>query len=142
MTVQPALRATENRIELENAFPQKIIGVLGLTTRRSGEKITELRSKNMLMHTDSLNGQRGIGFLVHREWKDKIKEFTAARTAVLRLKLNESKNLTLVQVYAPIAASSKEENEIFYNKLEEVIEKDKMKDKFFVIMADLSNWAT
>ena len=39
------------------------------------------------MHTDTLNGQRRVGYLEHWEWEDKIKEFKAVneRIAVLRL---------------------------------------------------------
>lgn len=43
--------------------------------RRKYEKITQLKSGNILLHTVSVRGQRGVGFLVKNSWKDQILEF-------------------------------------------------------------------
>jgi len=50
-------------MELEEAFDKKKLMVLGLAeVRRINEKMIELKSGHMLMHSNCLNGQRGLVF--------------------------------------------------------------------------------
>ncbi len=66
------LKHNKNLLELEKAFDSKKIANLGLAeVRREQEKIIKLKSMNMLLHSESTNGQRGIGFLVHKIGEEK-----------------------------------------------------------------------
>lgn len=118
------LKDETNLLELENAFKEKKVSILGLAEiRRKNEKIIQLKSGNILCHSDSTGGQRGVGFLIDKKFKDQIVEFKSIseRLAILKVEQKEGYTLTLIQVYAPTSTSSEEESKSFYKTLSEIV---------------------
>lgn len=127
MNVQK-LKSEESLFELEQAFIEKNLAILGiLEVRRSIEKIIQLKSRSILCHTDSVGGQRGVGFLINRNWKDSIKEFLtiSGRVAILKINMKDGKILTIVQIYAPTSTSSEEESEEFHQLISKILKQNK-----------------
>lgn len=126
---------------MEQAFEEKNIAVLGLAEiRRPHEKIIELKSKHILMHSDSLKGQRGVGFLVNRNWKENVQEFRSIKDRIAVLKLRQdNKKIILVQVYAPTLTADDQESDAFYEELTQTINecKPKVRD-YLLIMGDFN----
>lgn len=112
-----SLHSNSSILELEQAFSEKNIAVLGLAeTRRTAEKIVELKSRNMLLHTAAWKGQRGVGFLVRKEWKENISNFNniSNRIAVFKLKMGKNKSLVIIQVHVPTLLAEEQEINTFY----------------------------
>ena len=132
------LRTTEREVELDNALTQIKFSILGLSElRKLGENIVEKVNGNILYFIGKTKGQKGVGFMVHRDLKQCIREFigVSERIAVLRLETNVK--TTVIQVYAPTENSSEEEIETFYEDLDRTI--TKYKDKRVYIMGDFNS---
>jgi len=84
----------------------------------------------------------GVGFLVHRSWKNRIIDFVNIneRIAVLNLQMERNTRMTLIQVYAPTLEASEKEVDIFYDQLTETSETwhPKYKD-YFLILGDFNS---
>lgn len=109
--------------------------------RRSNEKIITLKSGNILCHTDSVGSQRGVGFLINKNWKDSIKECItiSERLAILKINMKDGIILTIAQIYAPTSASSEEESEEFYQLLSETLKQNEVKRKdTLLVMGDFN----
>ncbi len=86
------LKSEEKLSELEQAFDEKKIAILGLIeVRRKNEKMIVLNSKTVLLHSRCKKEQRGTGFMVHRDWADKIKKFEGVsdRIAILQIQIKK-----------------------------------------------------
>lgn len=117
-------------MELENALEKTDIDILGLSEiRRVDENIIIRKSGYMLYYYGAKQGVNGVGFLVKANLKGKIQYFKAIsdRIVMLRMNFGSRRIINLIQVYAPTSASSQEEIEHFYNKLEETVAEAKRK---------------
>jgi len=112
------LKHSENTSELEEAFSESNIAISGLAeVRRNGEKIIITKNGNLLYHIGDNSGQKGVGFIVKKEPKDKILEVRGIsnRIALIKTEIGKTRT-TYVQVYAPASKSSEDEIEEFYEK--------------------------
>lgn len=78
----------------------------------------------IICHIGSKGGQKGVGFLIRKDWWGKMKEFKGIndRLAVLKMKLeNENELIIIMQLYAPKSAAKEEEIEKFYSQVNEII---------------------
>lgn len=71
--------------------------------------------------------QRGVGFIVKPEIKNKIKEIRGVtdRIAMIKVELGKSE-MTCIQVYAPTAKAEEKEVEDFYEKVRDLLEELKL----------------
>jgi hypothetical protein len=80
-------------MELENALEGIRFNVLGLCElRKEGENIIERENGNILYYYGKAGGQKGVGFVVSKDYKHNIEEFAgiSERIAVLKLKINKN----------------------------------------------------
>jgi endonuclease/exonuclease/phosphatase family metal-dependent hydrolase len=132
------LRTEERLIELENSLKNINWDILGLSeVRRDGEDIVE-RENTIFFYCGNSSGQSGVGFLVHKKWKDNILEFTSYsdRIAVLKFKLSEKQTITVVQSYAPTSTHPDEEVEDFYDLLNRAC--DEHRSTYNLIIGDFN----
>jgi exonuclease III len=67
--------------------------------------------------------QRGTGFWINKEMRNKILGFEPICDRICKLRLKgKFNNLTLISVYAPTEGSKEEKVEVFYNSLERTCE--------------------
>ncbi|XP_050561583.1 uncharacterized protein LOC126912619 [Spodoptera frugiperda] len=113
------LGTEERLIELEHALSHIKWDIIGLAeVRREGEKILE-REDSIFYHMGESSSQYGVGFLIHKKWKNNIIEFISYsdRIALLKFKIDHTKTLTIIQVYAPTSTHTDDEIEEFYDLL-------------------------
>jgi exonuclease III len=82
------LRTIEREIELDNALKEIKSSITGLSeVRKLGEGIIEKTNGNVLCYIGKTKGQKGVGFLVHKDIKHCIQEFKGIsdRTALLKM---------------------------------------------------------
>ena len=117
------LRTTEREIELDYALEDTKFDVIGLSEiRRTGESIIEKENGNLLSYVGQTRGQKGVGFLIHKDAKKYIQEIVGISERISVLKLNPNGHKwTIIQVYAPTESSTDEEIEDFYEKLENIL---------------------
>lgn len=91
------------------------------------------------MHTSSVNGQYGVGFLISKTLKQNVVEFKEINHRIALIRLNiKNKTLNIVQVHAPTADSTEEEKILFYNKLEEIVSSFKRINNLIVVLGDFN----
>lgn len=113
-----SLSSTERFIELTEALEEIDHDVVGLAeVRRNGCDIEE-HTKHIFCFKGETKGLFGVGFLIKKQLKECIVNFTgiSERVAILKLRIN-NETVSLIQVYAPTAKSKDEEIEKFYNDL-------------------------
>lgn len=113
------LSTAEKLIELKAALQNVKWDVLGLCeVRRMGEQIIE-DADHIMYYIGQTKGLNGVGFLVKKELKKKIVNFTgiSERVCVLQIKL-ENSIFAIIQSYAPTECSSQEDIDIYYEDLE------------------------
>ncbi len=118
------LKSNDRLDELETAFNNSKIQILGLSeTRRPKENMLITKKKNAFFHSDSTNGQKGVGFLIKPALKKEIIEIRSVndRIAKLSIKLNKKLQMVIIQVYSPTSTSTESEMEEFYDNLTEAI---------------------
>lgn len=76
--------------------------------RKEGERIIQTKAGNLLCYKGNNEGQRGVGFLIKKEWSSKLGEFEGIsdRIAKLKLKIDSNKSISIIQVYAPTFSSN------------------------------------
>lgn len=111
---------SENRyIELIYSLQKIEIDILGLAeVRRIGCNIEEHEDYIFCYKGETL-GLHGVGFLVKKEHKTKILNFSglSERVAMLQMKYN-NETLTIIQAYAPTERAPEEDIDSFYKILE------------------------
>ena len=128
------LRTMEREVELDNALSEIKFSIIGLSeVRKQGENIIEKENGNILYYMGQTKGQKGVGFLVQKNFKQCIQEFVGIneRIAIIKLSMNKSV-ITVIQVYAPTESSPEEEIEDFYEELGRSIDIHKTQRMFIV----------
>ena len=124
---------------LDNALTNFVIDILGLSeVRRLGEAIKRKKTGDIFSYIGETRGQKGVGFIIKKHLQSNIQEIVgiSERITLLSLYINET-TYTIIQVYAPTEASTKEELEDFYTLLEETIRKHKANK--MIIMGDFNS---
>ena len=121
------LKNEENLLELEDAFEDSDVHVLGLSeVRRAIEFISTTKNNHLLAHTTCSGGQRGVGFLVRKEMIKNITGFQSISERIAQLNIEiGTKILRIIQVHAPTSTSSENEIENFYAQLADTINQNK-----------------
>ena len=113
---------------------------IGLSeVRRPGEKLIETKEHHLLYHKGKETyKQNGVGFLVHKTIKSKVKEFyeVSERVVSLTLQLSRKHILKIIQVYAPTTTSTDEELEMFYEDVTQVFDHQRAQETS--VMGDLN----
>ena len=129
--------------ELEEVFKKSKIQILGLSeVRRPFETLLTTKNNNILFHSYSKGGQKGIGYIIKQELKDSITEIEAISDHIgkLVLELSTNERLVIVQVYAPRSNATEDEIENFYKELEKTIDTYTYKRKHqLTIMGDFNS---
>ena len=117
------LKTDESLDELEEALEISGIHILGISeVRRPIETLRTTNRSNLIAHSNSTDGQRGVGFIIQKHLIDNVIEFRSIsdRLAILKLKL-KSRNVCIMQVYAPTSASKEQDIDEFYHQLENAL---------------------
>lgn len=136
------LKSNHDLLELENALKDSNLNILGLSeVRRKAEANITTRSNNILYHSTSTNGQRGVGFIVKPELRNKVVELSCIsdRIAKMVVKLEEDKTCTIVQVYSPTASAADDEIESFYSEIQSIITQCIQENKQVIVMGDFNS---
>lgn len=131
-----SLSSTERYLQLTYALDNIDFDVLGLSEmKRDGCNIEEYE-KYILCYVGKTKGLHGVGFLIKKEHKHKIRSFMgiSERVALLQLKI-EQLRISIIQAYAPTEASEKDEIQIFYNDIEKA---HNLADERLIVMGDFN----
>ncbi len=131
------LRCHESLIELEYAFRNSNLNILGLVeVRWGGDCIIRTKAGNLFCYSESEGGQKGVGFLIKENLSQNLLEFKGItdRLALIKLKFRKTTQ-TVIQIYALTATSDEKECETFYSKLKEVLNsiKQNIKNQLLII---------
>lgn len=132
------LKNAENLVELEEAFLKSNIDILGLSEiKRRGEIMMTTQKGNLLYYKGNNLGQRGIGFIIKKEYAKEVTEIKGIsdRVATLELKTKKTK-VTCIQVYAPTSSAEEKEIDEFYNNVSTVYNELRKKDNIILLMGD------
>ena len=112
-----------------------IIGIAEV--RRQEEHFITLKSGHLLYHTNSHNGQQGVGFLINKKLQTNIIEVKEINTrmATLTIRINNRYSMKIIQVYAPTSTSTEDDIEKFYDELSQQL---KTKSHYTIIMGDFN----
>jgi hypothetical protein len=110
--------------ELENAISKINFDIVGICeVKRKGEEVIEKKEFSFYYFGTSTR-LAGVGFLIHNRWKNNKKSFKSisSRVTTLTMYINESKTLSVIQVYAPTSAAKDKDMDQFYNDVDEALE--------------------
>ncbi|XP_069358103.1 craniofacial development protein 2-like [Maniola hyperantus] len=131
-----SLLSSERLIQLEHALSEIKWSIIGISeVRRQGWNIED-KGKYVIYYYGETKGERGIGFLVKKSNNIQVQDFLpiSERVALIKVKLNEQL-FTIIEAYAPTERAEWNDIEIFYNSLQEAIEKS---TKNIVLMGDMN----
>ena len=135
-----SLSSEERLLELEEELKEIKWDILGLAeTRRCGESIKKLASRNILYTNGKINKrQSGVGFLINKSLANNVTEFKSVsdRLAFIILKINTNYSVKIVQVYAPTTAHEDEEVEELYDELADIM--DNKTTHYTIVMGDFN----
>lgn len=127
-------------MELQEEIKNIKFDVIGLSeVRRKGVGYVEMDDGHILHYRGTESGRTsGVGFLVHRSWKNNIVECDGSSDRLIRLvlRLNERYTIQIIQAYAPTQSYSDEEVEDFYEELQNL--KERGKAHFQMVMGDFN----
>ena len=105
--------------------------------RRPEEYCTILQSSHLLYHYKANNGQARGGFLINRNWKDRIVMINRVnqRVADMFLCITKCYKQKIVQVYAPTTSHSEEDKTMSYYDVYETLEKP---NHFTIVTGDFN----
>ncbi|GFR96171.1 craniofacial development protein 2 [Elysia marginata] len=122
--------------QLKN-FKWDIIGLC--ETKRKGEGLVELKDGSWLYEagkTEESPETKGLAFLVHKNIKDYIEDFCKHSDRIISCKIKlQKESLQIIEIYAPTTDYDDTDIEIFYEELENSIDK---KCKYTVIIGDFN----
>jgi exonuclease III len=102
----------------------QIMGIANTRTKFCCFNSKEIQEKYVLMRSGVDNTQRathGLGFVVHPEKAKHIVETIFISERLMLITINEnSKNTTIIQIYAPCNDNADEDNNKFYDQLSEI----------------------
>ncbi|KAJ2938172.1 hypothetical protein O0L34_g18512 [Tuta absoluta] len=131
-----SLSSEEKYLELTRALKTINIDIIGLSeVRRLGCQIEEYEDF-ILCYIGQTKGQYGVGFLIRRNLKANITNFTgiSERVALLQLKFDDS-NISIIQAYAPTMTSSTDKLDTFYKDLKKA---HTLADKTVIVTGDFN----
>lgn len=106
----------------EHALSKVKWNIIGLSeTKRYGEELLVRKNGNWLFNYGETKGYRGVGFYVRNNKVNQIIEIKGIneRIPILKLKINASTNLSIIQIYAPTSIATEAELDEFYQFLDE-----------------------
>ncbi|PIO59984.1 hypothetical protein TELCIR_18536, partial [Teladorsagia circumcincta] len=115
--------------------------VIGLSQRNKEEGALILHvtdGTSVFLGTRKSNSTSGgVGFIVSPEFSKHVRSVTfyGHRLAMLTASLSRDAQITVIQVYAPIADSDEEEHDDFYEQLEKLICRQR---SYVVVMGDFN----
>ena len=137
------LKNNDDLTGLEKEMKERKIDILGVSEiRREGEKIIQTKNGNLFCYIGIDKGQKGVGFIIGKEWKEKVSIFKGIndRLATIKVDLGKDNIITIIQVYAPTSSAEECISDDFYEKLSEVIKEQKVNKKSkLLIMGDFNS---
>ena len=113
--------------------------VIGLAeTRLTGDGELATEEGHKLYYSGQGKHYEGVGFMVKKEIKNSVINYTAVSSRIISIRIKESPmNITIIQIYAPITAYIDEEIDQFYESIDNTI-KETPKKYFLIIRSDLN----
>ena len=117
--------------ELQHGMKRYDWLILGLCESRllkAGEKSTQEGHRLFWSGQDNIHAQ-GVGLLVHKNTVNCVIDCCPISNRLITIRLRDKPfNITIIQAYAPASAYSKEDEEVFYEELQKVLNKTPKKD--------------
>lgn len=103
---------------------------------REGEKLESKINGNLFYYFGERRGYRGTGFYLHKNVTDRVivVKGISERISLLKLRIQENVNLSVIQVYGPTLDSNENDKEKFYKLLNETM--DEEKEYYNIVMGD------
>lgn len=115
--------ANEDRlVEFETALEKVRWNIVGTSeVCKEGEGLIKRKNGNYLYYYGETKGQKEVGFYIRNEIWRKITESKkiSERTCLLKMEIDENRELLIVQVYAPTLEAEEEELDKFYTTLQQ-----------------------
>ena len=126
--------------ELEMALSKKTWDVIGLSEIRRGyETAEERKTGNLVFHSSSTNGLFGTGFIVHKRWKDAVKEFRPVNTRIAALKMEiKGIRIWIIQAHFPTSQREEEQVEEVYEEIENNLTQMRKETKHVILIGDFN----
>ena len=107
-----------------------------IRVQKYGEDLIKKRNGHYWYYFGQTKGYKGVGWYVNSRIWHRVTEIKKCneRICILKLKINNTIQLALIQVYAPILDAKTEVIEQFYEELQEVV--DREKEFYTVVMGD------
>lgn len=106
-----------------------MVGLCEMRWTQFGEIITDEGHKLFYSGLEKKH-EEGVGFLVHKNNINSVLECTPVSSRIMTIRLKASPfNVTIIQIYAPTTAYSKEEVEQFYDELQ-INQRQSSKERF------------
>ena len=91
-----------------------------------------------MIYTESKRGQNGVGILLEKRLKNRVKKIVQKSDRVLMIKIEaKPKDMVVIQVYLPQSERTEEEVEEVYEQIDELMNAEHNKDTV-LIMGDFS----
>lgn len=121
--------ASEERLyKLEKSLDKIKWDIIGLSeVKRKGTNLVRRNNGSYFFYHGSTAGYRGVGFYINKRLVNRVVEIKGVteRIAVLKLKLNDTTKIAVIQVYSPTNVATNEENKEFINLTEKVANEEK-----------------
>lgn len=122
--------------ELEK-YEWHVVGLVETRWTGFGEQTTQQGHRFWFSGEDTKR-ERGVGLLVHKKVVPSVIECTPVSSRFITMRLSAQPfNISIIQVYAPTAASTEDEIDDFYEQLEDLIEKVPTND-YLILQGDFN----
>ncbi len=136
-------RSLAGRTELTHLMEEKKkikCDVLGLCETRRKEELHAKWNDGNAVRLGKGDGTRtvgGVGFIISKEWAEKVVscQLISSRIGILNVQVSKKATLKIIQTYAPTNASDDDEIEEFYRELEGALAQ---KSTYTIVMGDFN----
>ena len=113
--------------------------VIGLAeTILTGDDELTTEEGHMLYHSGQGKHYEGVGYMVKKEIKNSVINYTAVSSSIISIRIKASPmNITIIQIYAPTTAYTDKEIEQFYESIDNT-KKETPKKDFLIIQGDFN----
>ena len=135
------VRTMNSYEKLENVTKEMIkykINILGLCETRWKDEGDFLYDNYRVIYAGGKHSQRGVALILDRKWSERIIKIELIDDRLMAIELQaEPANIVIIQVYMPTSNSGEIDIENMYEKIEDIIDKNRASDNV-IIMGDFN----
>ncbi|XP_069972221.1 craniofacial development protein 2-like [Penaeus vannamei] len=135
--IEKYITGKEKRHKVNICKKELTVGTWNVRTLHKAGKVKELEHE-LQRYTWNVIGlaeihEKGVGFIVNKNTIRSVLECTPISSRIIRIRIKARPlNLTIIQIYAPTGDYEDNDVELFYQELDEVIQKANKKDVLII----------